>query len=248
MKTLTDFARLSALAASLLALSCSLARAQAPFSGVVLKEKELQLRLDMQAYAAPRARGGWTWGLPSLTAGLGKGAEVSVGMSATDPRSTNDMTIAMKWSPRFRRNSPVQVAVGFFSFLPLNSAPELGRVRPMTFSYIAATAPILPKLGEASPILTLAVYGVDTPRPGPFSDRAGGMIGLAQGLPPSFARVFGADAAQAQFSWVTGKTMFGYSSSGITFLKGRTNISLGYTHGNFSQSNYGPSLGVGFAL
>jgi hypothetical protein len=51
----------------------------------------------------------------------------------------------------------------------------------MALPYLALTSTLVPSLGEASPVVTVAEYGVDTPRPGPFSDRAGGMIGVDHG-------------------------------------------------------------------
>jgi hypothetical protein len=243
-RTLTPLA----LAFVALGLFTAIADAQAPFSGRVLAKHEAQARIDLQSHAVPTDRGGWVWGLPGVATGLDGGIEVAAGLSATNPRTSTDLTLAAKWAPLANTKSPVQFAVGTTVFIPTQQTPGLDRVGTTSFPYIAVTAPIAPALGEASPVLTLAAYGVNTPRPGPNTDRGGAMIGVEQGLPYGFARALGMDAAQAQVSWVTGKTMFGYASGGITFLKGDVNVSVGYARGNLPQFNHGPTFGIGVAF
>jgi hypothetical protein len=222
--------------------------AQAPFSGRVLPAREAQLRIDLQSHVAPTDRGGWVWGLPGVSLGLPRGVEIGVGLSATNPRTSTDLTLSAKWAPLAHTTSPVQVAVGAMTLLPTQRDPGGAAIRPMTLPYLALTTPLLPSLGEASPVLTVAAYGVDTPRPGPFGDRAGGMIGVDQGLPYGLANALGMDAAQLSVNWVTGKTLFGYASGAVTFLKGNVNISVGYARGNLAQFNHGPTFGIGVAF
>lgn len=236
------------LALLLLVLAPTDLTAQPPFSGRVLPVGEAQLRLDLQSHLAPTDRGGWVWGLPGITVGLPNGVELGVGLSATNPRTSTDLTLSAKWAPLAHTSSPVQVAVGAMALLPTQRDPSGSALRPMTLPYLALTTPVLPSLGEASPVLTVAAYGVDTPRPGPFSDRAGALIGVDQGLPYPFAHALGMDAAQLSVNWVTGKTLFGYASGGVTFLKGHVNISVGYARGNLAQFNHGPTFGIGVAF
>ena len=248
MRRLARFVRSCAASLALLLSFTAPAHAQAPFSGRVLAPGEAQLRLDLQSHVAPTDRGGWVWGLPAVAAGLGRGLELGVGLSATNPRSSTDFTVALKWAPLAHTTSPVQVAVGAMTLLPMQRDLTGAAIRPMTLPYVALTSALVPSLGDASPVLTLAAYGVDTPRPGPFSDRAGGMIGVDQGLPYGVAHALGMDAAQLSVNWVTGKTLFGYASGGVTFLKGNVNVSVGYARGNLAQFNHGPTLGIGLAF
>lgn len=238
----------SASAALVATIAASSAEAQAPFSGRALRANEGQARVDLQSHAAPTDRGGWVWGLPGVAVGVGGGLEVSAGLSATNPRTSTDFTVAAKWAPLANTKSPVQVAIGALSFIPTEQTQGMPRIRTMTIPYVAVTSPVVPSLGEASPVLTLAAYGVNTPRPGAFGDKGGAMIGVEQGLPYAFARAIGMDAAQAQVSWVTGKTMFGYASGGITFVKADINMSVGYARGNIPQFNHGPTFGFGIAF
>jgi hypothetical protein len=134
------------------------------------------------------------------------------------------------------------------TLLPMQRDLTGAAIRPMTLPYAALTAVAVPSLGEASPVVTVAAYGVDTPRAGPFSDRAGAMIGVDQGLPYGVAHALGMDAAQLSVNWVTGKTLFGYASGGVTFLKGNVNVSVGYARGNLARFNYGPTFGIGVAF
>lgn len=202
----------------------------------------------MQSHLAPTERGGWVWGLPNVATGLPGGVEVSAGLSATTPRTSTDLTLSAKWSPLASRGSAVQVAVGAMAFMPMDGGSGPDRTRATAFPYVAVTAPVIPSLREASPVLTLAAYGVVRPRPGPFNDRRGVMIGVEQGLPPAIARAIGMEASQLQVSWVSGKTMFGYLNAGVTFVAGELNVSVGYARGNLVEFNHGPTFGIGWAF
>lgn len=165
--------------------------------------------------------------------GIGKGVEVSINGSFSDPNDTDfppEIQPSVKWKFYENKKRRIAAAAGVIGFVPIAK-----RTGTNTFGMIYGNvSKVVNSRKEVR--ITVGSYLLFACRR--FDSRAGWNFNYEQSI-----------ARKVTFSiqWVTGNNRFGYITPGLNIgLTKKSNLFIGYSIGNYRYDNHGPYLASGF--
>ena len=167
--------------------------------------------------------------------GVGKGVEVGVNASSSDPFDADfppEIQPGVKWKFYADKKRGFTASAGATAFLPV---ARLKDTDAFVMIYANLSKTIKP-LKEAR--ITIGAYRL-LARNADFGTREGMNFTYEQPLTPKLS--FSAQ-------WTSGKNRFGYLTPGLSIALSKTSsLFLGYSIGNYLYDNHGPLVAYGFS-
>ena len=166
--------------------------------------------------------------------GMGKGVEVGINASSSDPFDADfppEIQPGVKWKFYRNKKQGIEAAVGVTAFLPVARLRETDAF-VMIYANVSKT---INRINEAR--ITIGGYRL-LARNRDFGTREGFNFTYEQPL-----------TRKLSFStqWTTGDNRFGYLTPGFSItLSKKSSLFLGYSVGNHLYDNHGPFIAYGF--
>ena len=195
-----------------------------PSTDAVAKQK-VYFEFDFIGHLESDANGGFQTYVPRVVAGLGKGVEVGVNISATSSAAPTTVYIQpnIKWQFYANESSGVALSAGAIAYTPLKD-------RDLNDSFGLFYANVSKKFkSQYGPRVTVGGYGLGGVEAD--VDKGGAMVGYEQPL-----------TSRASFvaDWFSGKNGFGYVTPGFSFTLPKNGLlNIGYSIGNYGRKNNG---------